>query len=481
MAVLHTSAPLSLLLSSVAIAGSPGDLESGKPQNGGAQGSAQSAPNQRFDDIEERLRTLEAKLAEKDRVIEDLQRSKVSNETLDRAVADLQRTLEKRGTSSAPASSPSPKWFDRLTIRGYTQFRFTTLFGENNTPDVHVPNDPSVSETESLVVRRGRVILFGDISEHLYVYAQLDFNGSVGPGGGTTGLQTRDIYADIALDADKEFRFRLGTSKVPFGWVNLQSSQNRGPIERPDALNSAVEGERDLGAYFYWAPKETRALFAELVRTGLKGSGDYGVFGVGVFNGQGLNRPDLNGEPHVVARVSYPFHAFGDQIMELGAQAYAGHYVPTVAAISGVTPKFAKRGVLDERAAVTAILYPKPVGIEAEWNWGNGPQLSDNNTEIDSRYLQGGYVMLSYMEHGKSGNWFPFARWNYFRGNRKFARNAPRDYVNEIDLGIEWAPWKEVEITLMYTHTAQRTNTNVSGFPSVTDEDRIGMQVQWNF
>jgi len=67
------------------------------------------------------------------------------------------------------------------------------------------------------------------------------------------GLQMRDLYGDIAVDKDKEFRFRVGQSKVPFGWVNLQSSQNRGPLERPDALNSAAEGERDVGVFFMWA------------------------------------------------------------------------------------------------------------------------------------------------------------------------------------------------------------------------------------
>src|SRR3712207_8809216 len=54
------------------------------------------------------------------------------------------------------------------------------------------------------------------------------------------------LFRSIAIDDAKEHRFRVGQSKVPFGWVNLQSSQNRAPLERPDALNQAVEGERDI-------------------------------------------------------------------------------------------------------------------------------------------------------------------------------------------------------------------------------------------
>ena len=45
-----------------------------------------------------------------------------------------------------------------------------------------------------------------------------------------------------------------------------------------------------------------------------------------VFNGQTANRPELNNQQHVVARVSYPL-ALGRQIIEPGIQAYTGSYV----------------------------------------------------------------------------------------------------------------------------------------------------------
>jgi hypothetical protein len=38
----------------------------------------------------------------------------------------------------------------------------------------------------------------------------------------------------------KEYRVRIGQSKVPYGFENLQSSQNRLSLDRNDALNSAV-------------------------------------------------------------------------------------------------------------------------------------------------------------------------------------------------------------------------------------------------
>ena len=406
--------------------------------------------------FEERLRALEERMREG-----DAERDQ------------LRQQLAKR------AADQKPKWYDRLSIRGYGQFRYTSLLGEDNTPNLNVPNDRSVNESDTLFLRRGRVILSGDVTDHLFLYAQLDFAGSTGAA--DQALQMRDFYGDIALDDDKEFRFRLGTSKVPYGWVNLQSSQNRGPIERPDAINSAVEGERDMGAFFYWAPKRIRTLFADLVRSGRKGSGDYGVFGFGAYNGQGLNRSDQNGEPHWIARLAYPIEFANGQVLELGTYGYTGDYVVTSGAIGSVTPTNDPTGFTDQRVGVTLVYYPQPFGIETEWTWGRGPQLTDDGSRIAVESLHGGYVMACWRQQGDSGTWFPFVRWNYFDGARKFARNAPRHEVNELDVGFEWSPVPEVELVMQYTHTFWRTDTSTAPFDEARGDDRIGFQVQINF
>jgi hypothetical protein len=58
-------------------------------------------------------------------------------------------------------------------------------------------------------------------------------------------------------------------------------------MERPDALNSGVEGERDLGAALMWETPATKQRFRELANASLKGSGDYGVLSAGIYSGQG--------------------------------------------------------------------------------------------------------------------------------------------------------------------------------------------------
>ena len=110
--------------------------------------------------------------------------------------------------------------------------------------------DRSWGENGGLFLRRVRIILFGQISERVYFYIQPDFASSASTNSLHFG-QLRDAYFDIGLERRNEFRVRLGQSKVPFGFENMQSSQNRLPLDRADGLNSALSNERDLGAFFY--------------------------------------------------------------------------------------------------------------------------------------------------------------------------------------------------------------------------------------
>jgi len=375
------------------------------------------------------------------------------------------------------------KWYERLTLRGYTQFRYHALIDKEGEGDWFAPADRSVADDTTFLIRRGRLILSGDVTDRLYVYVQPDMMAS--PGDGDFSLQMRDLYADVAIDQDKEFRVRVGQSKVPFGFVNLQSSQNRIALERPDALNSAVEGERDIGAYLFWAPVELRDRFRDLVRRGLKGSGDYGVLAVGVYSGQGLNRLDLNDNVHWLARLTYPFLLPGGQLVESGVQGYWGKFVPRLREIpvgdETITPDSPKNGVDDWRVGLSFIVYPQPFGVEAEWNLGDGPTLERDYSAIRSKFLHGGYLQGSYKVDFDYGDLFPMVRWQYYDGGRKFARNAPRVRTNEIDMGFEWAPIPEVELATIYTYSFFRTDSSNAPFDEFEDASRVGMQLQWNY
>ena len=390
-------------------------------------------------------------------------------------------TVARPGPLTEQKTTP---WYEKLSLRGYTQLRYHQLIDKDGAKWFH-PADKSVAEDRTFLIRRGRLILSGDVSDYVAIYIQPDLIASP-VSDADNALQLRDAYADIAIDSNREYRFRIGQSKVPFGFVNLQSSQNRIPLERPEALNSAAEGERDIGVYFYWAPEEIRKRFRMLNREGLKGSGDYGVFGLGAYSGQGLNRSDQNDSLHTIVRVSYPFLLDNGQIIEPGLQAYTGSYVPRTGAIplaedTSVTPTFAGGGVQDHRVGASFIIYPQPIGLEAEWNFGEGPALRADYSAITSEYLHGGYVQLNAKISSPYGLFYPFTRWQYYDGGRKFGRNAPNVELNEWDFGVEWSPWKAFELAAVTTYTKQRTNTNSAPYEQLTDGIRFGLQAQFNY
>lgn len=501
-------------------------------------------------------------------------------------------------------SAPDPQaslqhWYDRLSIRGYTQMRYTNfLQNADSYNDGVYWADNSARPRSNFLIRRMRLIFSGDVSEHLYVYIQPDF-ASTPPGGfsnaavftspttnstsstlGTvaptyttfgaqgnnvwayynpganfqpwgaqigqysnaTGhfAQLRDAYADIYFDHDKEFRVRAGQSKIPYGFTNMQSSQNRLTLDRPDALNTATRDERDLGLYFYYTPKEMRHLFRDLVKNNLKGSGDYGMFAFGVYNGQGANRVELNKDMHLVSRFTYPYVFESGQVVEASIQGYTGRVMPYTsgirpsmgmatnwagfmpATISGIGSGYVPyvngpgynnwgnyrlnnylsntgnnpsssnswypscangcQGIQDSRVAITGVIYPQPFGVQAEWNWGVSPGLDGTQTAISKQNINGGYALVNYKYEDKEyglGTFFPYVQYQYFNGYSKYETNAPQNRVNEWDIGIEYQPLPEVEITAAY-NKSDRTNITAAPYKQF-QADTLRWQLQWNY
>lgn len=344
-------------------------------------------------------------------------------------------------------------WYDQISIRGYMQVRYNRLL-ETNSQLKCEQCDRSIGEGGGFFVRRMRIIFSGNLGERVYFYIQPDFASSAS----STSLhfaQMRDMYMDVSLDKSKEFRIRIGQSKIPFGFENMQSSQNRLPLDRNDALNSAISNERDMGVFFYYAPAKIRALFASLVSEGLKGSGDYGVFGFGAYNGQTANKPELNNEQHIVARVTYPFQTKRGQIIEPGIQAYTGRTViPTEIRSAGVKGS-SNFSYLDRRVAATFVLYPKPFGIQAEYNWGTGPEFNKLTKTIENKPLNGGYITASYLLKKKQ-IYIPFIRAQHYNGGKKHELDARSYRVKELEFGLEWQPNKYFELVTMYTFSERR-------------------------
>lgn len=377
-------------------------------------------------------------------------------------------------------------WYNKISIRGYVQVRYNGLFSTNDKVscdqcDKSWGTTSTATDAKSnngFFIRRARIVFSGQVHPNVYLYIQPDFASS--PASGINNfVQIRDAYADISFDKKREFRVRIGQSKVPFGFENMQSSQNRLTLDRNDALNSAIANERDLGAFFYWAPAEIRERFAMLVKDGYKGSGDYGVFAFGVYNGQTANRSEANRNLHVVSRITYPF-VIGNQIIEPGIQAYTGKWAFTNELSTGVTTPN-RLNTVDQRVGATFVLYPKPFGIQTEYNIGKGPRYDKVTNTVDVSNLQGGYVTLNYKwDITKKMILFPFAKFQYYDGGKKFEKDSRSYIVRDYELGIEWQPIKAFELVAEWV-IADRTFEDSALKNNRQQGNLLRLQAQFNF
>lgn len=372
---------------------------------------------------------------------------------------------------------PNKGWYNNFSIRGYAQIRYNRLLETNENLGCE-QCDRSWGKDGGFFIRRMRVIIFGQISDNVYLYVQPDFASS--PSSDRLHFtQIRDAYFDVGIDKDNEYRFRIGQSKVPYGFENMQSSQNRLPLDRNDALNSAVSNERDLGVFFYWAPKDKRKLLSSLVNDGLKGSGDYGLFAFGAYNGQTANNPELNNEPHIVSRFTYPFEV-DNQIIELGVQGYTGKWVMPKANLSSGVKTNANLNYTDQRLAGTFVLYPKPFGILAEYTEGSGPQFNKVTDSIEVMPLKGGFVTLNYYTKFNNTILIPYIRYQYYFGGKKHERDARSYEVKELEIGAEWQVNKNFELVANYTISNRRYEDFLKQ-DNLQDGSLLRIQAQVNF
>jgi hypothetical protein len=398
----------------------------------------------------------------------------------------------------APAAAPvelaeaAPKrskaWYEKLQLRGYTQLRLNSIVsGDADAPAgvsrLRTIGDGDVRANNNFSFRRVRLVLQGDVSDYVSLYLQADMATAVSnqsAGERREGFaQLRDAYADVFPTKDKSFRIRLGQSKIPYGWENMQSSSNRLALDRSDGINTGAPSERDIGIVAYYTPDHVQDVWDRLGKDGQKLFGNYGAFGLGAFNGQGTNRTETNDNVMIVGLATWPFEldALGleGQVLELGGSFYRNRVNPEIRT-GGTSPIDYK----DNRIGVHAILYPQPFGLQAEWNWGTGPEFDPVTARIEERPIRGGYVQaMARVRRSLLGPFYPFARWQYYRGGFKGATNAPRLETEELEFGLEFQPTPALELTFTYGF-ASRKEADERRFGQAEGE-LLRIQAQWNY
>ena len=385
-------------------------------------------------------------------------------------------TAQSEGTDLATIKKTindtlASKWYEKIQLRGYAQVRYNRL-GETNNELKCDACDKSIGDNQGLFLRRARLTFFGEVNDRVFVYIQPDY--ATDAGSSQSYFQIRDAYFDYALSENKDFRIRTGISKVPFGFENLQSSSNRAPLDRDDAINTAAPNERDLGVYFMWSPTEIRKRFKELTSNSLKGSGDYGLFAIGAYNGQTLNKAEKNNDLHRVVRVTYPFKLKSGQFIEASLQAYEGQYAAVVDTSTGVTEDF-----YDQRSAASLIIYPQPLGLQVEYTIGQGPEFSPEDGRVVTDELKGGYAMLNYQVFTQNARYFPFVRYQEYEGGRKLDDGKLYE-TREWEFGTEWQPNSAFELTAAYAISDRLYQSSASN-RNRQSGNMIRLQAQFNY
>ena len=400
----------------------------------------------------------------------------------------LPMQLATAPAAAAPTEKKKKAWYEKLQLRGYTQLRMNEIVSgpksaASTESRLRSVQDSGINENGNFSIRRARLVVQGDISDRVSLYLQGDLATAVSSQSGSEPrqhfFQMRDAYADVFLDKAKTLKVRFGQSKVPYGWENLQSSSNRVPLDRTDAINAPVPGERDLGVVVYYTPPKIQKIWDELTHEGQKLFGNYGAFALAAYNGQGTNRIERTGGLMTVAMATVPFRLDGlglnGQVAEFGVSAMRNQFKPEIR--SGGVSAVAYD---DNHMNLHGMVYPAPFGVQAEWTFGKAPQWDPALGAIRSQRATGGYVMAMYrVPESPVGQIIPFARWQKYRGGWKSATNAPRLETDEYEAGIEWLPMKELEVTVSYSDITRNE----------ADERRTGRakgnvvraQVQWNY
>ena len=115
-------------------------------------------------------------------------------------------TLSKKTNTPTTAVPPPSKWYDKISLKGYAQFRYNRLLETN--PDLKCEQcDKGIGKGQGFEFRRARLVLSGDVHERLFVYLQFDYSSDASATS-KHFLQVRDAYFDYAFDKKKEYRMK---------------------------------------------------------------------------------------------------------------------------------------------------------------------------------------------------------------------------------------------------------------------------------
>lgn len=396
----------------------------------------------------------------------------------------LDRTTEKQFSSS-------PRWFERINISGYAQMRYTMKSQQN----LDNPQGESFSQghDQEFFFRRIRLVLEGQVSDRIGFFMQFANEGN---GFATANNELVDMRGEYYVTKDKTNKIYFGLHRVPNAFDTYRSSSQRQELDRAEAIQSGAPGERDIGIAYYWTPKIAQERFTRLA-TYHNGPGDYGVFGVMVYNGQGRSQVELNKNKHVGAKLAYPWELPNGRLVETGILGFMGRYVVNnTAPLSSTTASTrcytnsvengfgATNGCSVDEHRVTAYIWtpPQPWGFMGEGVVGRGPQRNDQGI-VQQSALFGGYAQVNYSyRYSDTGMVIPYVRWGYYKGG--FKNNTAAAADNSIlYVGLVWEPDTHLRLVTEWMNEnrlTQAAGTIHFGQPQQeVNGNMLRFQIQW--
>lgn len=375
-----------------------------------------------------------------------LERGVISQDDWIRLKAEEERRAFEQTAEAGMAGNP--RWYERIRISGYTQFRYAAGASDGKFT-IPLGDSTSTSQPREFYFRRIRLVFQGQISERLAFYLQGAFEGDQS----TQNMFNKEIidaYADYYLTKDKVHRLRFGQHRAPNAFDTYRSSTNRQELDRHESVQSGAPGERDLGIAYYWSPKIAQERFTQLAAYH-NGPGDYGVFGLMVYNGQGRNKAELNGDKHMGVRLAYPFELPNGRLLETGVMAFRGVYSvsgagsPTSTTASARCQQGLNRqggcDTTDERITAYVWTPPQPWGLLAEGTIGKNAKRNDTTNIIEEKPLIGGYVQGYYTwSYSDVGMLTPYVRYGEYYGGIKSINGAPDGQSRTWNFGLVWEP-----------------------------------------
>ncbi len=412
-----------------------------------------------------------------------LEKGVITQQDWIRLKAEEERRVFEQSTELQMAGNP--RWYERIRVTGYMQFKYN-MGATDRRFDLPLNDSFGDQQGNEFYARRLRLVFQGQVSERVAFFTQFALEGNQQQ---LSAAEIIDAYSDFYLTKDKVNRIRWGLHRVPNSFDTYRSSTNRQEMDRHESVQSGAPGERDLGIAYYWSPKVAQERFSQLAAYH-NGPGDYGVFGIMVYNGQTRNRLELNHDKHIGAKLAYPFQFPNGRLLEAGVLAFHGVFgvqgasQPNVASSARCTSTLTSEGgcdVKDQRVTAYVWTPPQPWGLLAEFTVGRGPKRNGQTNFIEESSVVGGYVQGYYTwRYSDVGMLTPYVRYGEYYGGFKSLNGAPDGQSRTWNLGLVWEPDTHWRFTADWVFKDGLNSTLVANrAQDAFDASQLRLQAQW--